>query len=68
MRDASFHLDPAAAAAGPPYRYGFIDRPWPAPAWSVRDGANRQAGLARTRAGARAAVRALYGAVETAAL
>jgi hypothetical protein len=63
MRDESFMLDAeAAGTARPPYRYLFLDVPWPQASWSIRDGGNRQVGRAKTRAGARSAVRALYGA------
>jgi len=62
MRDVSFVLFPELwASAPPPFAYRFeAARPWSA-RWSVRDGLDREVGEARTRAGARAALRALYG-------
>ncbi|MFN4176457.1 hypothetical protein [Phenylobacterium sp.] len=60
MRDESFVLDTAARDARPPFSYAFLHRRPTERCWSVRDGRNVGVGLAKTRAGARAAVRALY--------
>ena len=60
MKDTTFTLAPTAAAACPPYTYGFVPRLPRKACWRVRDGQGRAIGEAHTRAGARAAVRDLY--------
>jgi hypothetical protein len=60
VKDDSFTLEPGAAACAPPFSYQLADQPWPAPSWSIRDGRDAPIGHARTRAGARRAVRDLY--------
>jgi hypothetical protein len=61
VRDVSFELWPAADAASPPFRYDPIMSRRVA-FWRVREANGRAIGQARTRAGARAAVLALYAA------
>lgn len=62
MRDASFTLYSAAVVlAVGRFGYAFItSRPETLTRWRIHDGADNAVGFARTRAGARAAVRRLY--------
>lgn len=59
MRDASFTLDAGLFPPQPPFQHAYMGRkPW---LWTVTDATGLTVGQARTRAGARAAVRRLYG-------
>lgn len=58
MRDASFTLFQAAADCPPPFG-SEVDLTRPG-RWRIRDGLGRDVGEARTRLGARQAVRSLY--------
>lgn len=61
MQDFSFTLDPMAAQLGePPFKAVFVARGPTQACWDIRDGRNLRVGQARTRRGARAALRALY--------
>lgn len=59
MRNETFELWPAAQAATPPFSYQPI-MSRRLSFWRVREANGRAVGQAKTRAGARAAVRALY--------
>lgn len=60
MKDLSFTLEPGASAAPPPFSYSQTvtrsGRWW----WALRAACGRRIGEAKTRAGARAAIRTLY--------
>jgi hypothetical protein len=60
VRNLAFNLAPGLFAPAPPFRSASpAAPPW---RWTVFDAHGRPVGTAATRAGARAAVRALYGA------
>ncbi|MDP1873613.1 hypothetical protein [Phenylobacterium sp.] len=63
MRDESFTLTRAAGDARPPFTRQYIVGRRTA-FWRIREASGRAVGMAPTRAGARAAVRALYGQSE----
>lgn len=60
MRDAGFILEPAAETAQPPFSYTFSLPRHRAFCWYVRERDGRAIARANTRAGARAAIKALY--------
>ncbi|HEY2178072.1 MAG TPA: hypothetical protein VGH15_05770 [Caulobacteraceae bacterium] len=65
MRDVAFTLTPALTPPEPPFGHAPLPRPpW---IWIVSDGLGREVATAPTRAGARAAVRALYSRLQIAA-
>lgn len=63
MQDASFTLEPALFAPTAPFKHAFVPGPW---RWVVRDATNTTVATARTRRGARAALRQLYSLPEAA--
>lgn len=60
MKDETFTLEPAAETSLPPYAYDLTVTGSRQAFWNVREGNGRRVGRANTRAGARAAILALY--------
>lgn len=60
MRDSSFSIFPEASASAPPFAARYVVQDISAAAWLVHDARDVPVARALTRAGARAAMRALH--------